>query len=278
MAEAQNIAGRVALITGSSSGIGRAAAEHFAQKGWGVAATMRSPEVRRPWAEELDVFCPALDVTDPESIASAVTQTLERFGRIDVVVNNAGYGLMGPLHGATDEQLDTQFRTNVLGLIAVTQAVLPALYESRGTVVNVSSIGGRIGFPLGSAYHATKFAVEGLSESVRYELANHGVKVRLVEPGGIRTDFLGGGLRWTQHPAYEQRTERWRRFTESLEDKLPGPEHVAKTIYRAVTHRGGRLRFPSKPGPYLFLNRWIPDLLWRRMVTAVLNLHARSRS
>ncbi|MEL7238281.1 MAG: SDR family oxidoreductase [Planctomycetota bacterium] len=268
---------KVVLVTGSSSGIGKAASEHFARHGWNVSATMRSPQHKQPWSDEHGLFCPSLDVTEPESIASAVTATLDRFGQIDVLVNNAGYGLMGPIHGATDEQLETQFRTNVLGLIATTRAVLPALYESRGTIVNISSIGGRIGFPLGSAYHATKFAVEGLSESMRYELAEQGVKVRVVEPGGIRTDFLGGGLRWTEHPRYKQRIQRWREFTKKIEDRLPGPEAVARTIFRAATSRGGRLRFPSKPGPYLLLHRWLPDWVWRRMISSVLRMHAGSR-
>lgn len=216
-----------------------------------------------------------LDVTDPASVDAGVRLALARFGRVDALINNAGYALMGPLEGITDHELDHQFRTNVLGLVCVTRAVLPAMRAAgSGTIVNLSSIGGRVAFPLTSAYHATKFAVEGLSESLRFELGVHNIRVKVVEPGGTRTDFISRGIRWAGHPAYAASVEGWRTFTASIDAKLPGPESAARTIYRAATDTSGRLRYPVNAGPYLLLNRWLPDALWRRMIHLTLRLHA----
>ncbi|PSN07406.1 hypothetical protein C7293_30610 [filamentous cyanobacterium CCT1] len=158
---------RTILITGASSGIGEATAQRFIRQGWNVAATMRSPQIVKPWTKAPKVITPYLDVTDEPSIAAAVEETLHQFGAIDVLVNNAGYGLTGPLEGISTPQLTQQFHTNVFGLVAMIQSVLPIMRrQNQGTIINVSSIGGRVAFPFASAYHATKFAVEGLSESL----------------------------------------------------------------------------------------------------------------
>src|SRR4051794_40471249 len=150
---------KTVLITGCSSGIGRVTAELFARRGWRVAATARQPAALKGWAEGENVIALPLDVTDEASAATAVTAAVDRFGTIDVLVNNAGYGLFGPLEGATAEQLEAAFRTNVLGAMAMIRRVLPVMRERRsGTIVNVSSIGGRIAAPFASVYHATKFA------------------------------------------------------------------------------------------------------------------------
>lgn len=266
---------KTVLITGASSGIGAATAELFASEGWNVAATMRRPSGSTiEGASRVAVL--RLDVTDAASIETAVAETLARFGGIDVLVNNAGYGLNGPLEALSGEQVDRQLATNVAGLIAVTQRIIPIMRQRRsGTIVNISSIGGIVAFPFASTYHATKFAVEGLSESIRYELAPHGIRVKLVEPGGIKTGFMDA-IEWGRHPAYEPQLGSMIDLTKRLNEKLPGPEAVAGVILKAATDRSGRLRYTAKAGPYLFLNALLPDRLWRGMVGSMLRGHAGS--
>jgi NAD(P)-dependent dehydrogenase (short-subunit alcohol dehydrogenase family) len=220
----------------------------------------------------------SLDVTDRPSIDEAVQAAAERFGPPDVLVNNAGYGLLGPLEGLDQQSLFDQFDTNVFGLVAVTQAILPLMRtRKRGVVINISSIGGRIAFPFASANHATKFAVEGLTESMRFDLAAHGIRVKLVEPGGIKTRFNQSNL-WLTHPAHEPASSEFRRMSEGLDANLPGPEKVAGVVYRAATDASQRLRYPAAPGPYLLMRSPMPDALWRGLVSTSLRQHARARS
>jgi NAD(P)-dependent dehydrogenase (short-subunit alcohol dehydrogenase family) len=263
---------RTVLITGSSSGIGKAAAEEFSARGWNVSATMRSPgsaAVLKAGAGT--IITPRLDVTDRASIDRAVRETVDRFGSIDVVVNNAGYMLMGPLEAWPEEGLEEQFSTNFFGAVNVIRAALPVMRKAGGgTVINVSSIGGRIGFPLGSAYHASKFALEGLSDSLRYELRPLNIRVKVVEPGGIRTDFVKRGLQWTEHPVYGLTARPMRRLMGEVDRFAPGPEAVARTIFRAAVDSSGKLRYPAKPGPFLFLHNWLPDVAWRSMLYGTL--------
>lgn len=147
------------------------------------------------------------------------------------MVNNAGYALMGPLEGVTPEQLERQFQTNVLGVVSVIQEVLPILrQQGNGTIVNVASIGGRLAFPLATSYHASKWAVDGLSEALRYELQPFGIRVKIIEPGGIKTDFINRGTTWATHPTYADMIARVKGISERLDATMPGPEGVAKTI------------------------------------------------
>jgi NADP-dependent 3-hydroxy acid dehydrogenase YdfG len=258
---------KTVLITGASSGIGEATARYFLEKGWNVAATMRSPIDTSNWPMAKNVICPRLDVTLPETIDSAVRETIERFGRIDVLVNNAGYALMGPIEGVTPKQLEHQFRTNVFGLVSTIQTVLPIMrQQNSGTIINVASIGGRLAFPLISAYHATKWAVEGLSESIRYELRRFNIQVKIIEPGGIKTNFIDRGSTWASHPDYDDLSERVKQFTAGLNDSLPGPEGVAKAIYQAANDRSGRLRYSPHGEAFFLLHTILPDFLWRSLV------------
>ena len=255
------------LITGASSGIGEAAARRFLAAGWNVAATMRRPE-RSPFGPApSNLLVPAMDVTDETSVAAAVDEAERRFGAIDVLVNNAGYALLGPLEGLTADRLRRQIETNLVGLVAVTQRVLPGMRARRsGTIINIASIGGRMAFPFTAAYHATKFAVEGLSESMRFELKPHGIRVRIVEPGPIRTNFLGGSADWVEHPAYARELAGFRRMSEALNATLPPPERVAAVIVRAAGDRSDRLRYPAAAGPFPLLHRLLPDSIWRRLI------------
>ncbi len=178
------------FITGSSSGIGKATAKLFHEKGWNVVASMRSPEKETELTDLDNVLVTRLDVQDSASIQSAYQSAIERFGIVDVLLNNAGYGTAGPVEAFSMDAIRRQFEVNVIGLLEVTKTFLPHFRDNKsGILMNVSSIGGKMTFPLVSLYHGTKFAVEGISESLSYELAEFGGKVKIIEPGAIITDF-----------------------------------------------------------------------------------------
>ena len=178
------------LITGASIGIGRATAELFQSRGWNVVATMRKPDAGKDLVALPNVLVTKLDVTDQSSIDAAISAAIARFGSIDVLVNNAGYGLYGILEATSIDQIRQQFETNVIGLLATTKAVIPHFRRQHsGVIVNIGSIAGRISLPTGAPYNGTKFAVEGISEALLYEMRAIGVRVKLVEPGVIKTNF-----------------------------------------------------------------------------------------
>lgn len=267
---------KTVLITGSSSGIGRAAALHFQKQGWNVAATMRTPGKDTELAALDNVAEFALDVTDEESIRKAITDAIERFGDLDVVVNNAGYGLVGAFEQTSDEQIRRQFDTNVFGLMSVCRAVLPHFRGRRGgTIVNVASMGGRLTFPLYSLYHGTKWAVEGFTESLQHELKPFNVKVRIIEPGPIKTDFYGRSMD-NPEPApesdaddpYAEYVDRALGSMQASGANGAAPEVVAKVIYRAATSRTGRLRYPAGATGrmLLILRRLLPDGIFNGLV------------
>ena len=235
------------FITGASTGIGRATALYFREKGWNVAATMRNPA---PHSEHNDqgIRTFALDVTDSATIQPALDGALEAFGHIDVLVNNAGYGAFGPLEAATDEQIDRQYATNVTGLIRVTRAFLPHFRERRtGTIINISSVGGVATFPFYSLYHGTKWAVEGFSESLNFELNPLGIRVKLIEPGAIATDFGGRSLdRMTKAglDAYDETMNKFLAVWHSSRPTSSG-ELVAGIIHQAATDGSDQLRYTA---------------------------------
>ena len=237
------------LITGASTGIGNATARHFQAAGWNVAATMRKPESGSDLAALANTIVLPLDVTDRASIAAAVEATIAKFGAIDVLLNNAGYGLAGPLEAVTPAQLERQFATNVFGPIYATQACLPHFRARKsGVVINVSSIGGRLVFPFNSLYHGTKFALEGMSESLAMELAPHGIQVKLIEPGGVRTDFAGRSLDLMQQPgldAYDASLAKVMGAFRNPERAAHRSEasHIAGIIYQAATDASSQLRY-----------------------------------
>lgn len=186
------------FITGASTGFGLAFARTAAEKGYNVVATARSPERLAAFAAAGGerVLVARLDVTVPDEAERAVAAALARFGRIDVVVNNAGYGIVGAVEETPDAELRAQMETNFFGAAAVIRAVLPVLRQQRsGAIVNMSSLGGQLSYGGFGAYSASKFALEGLSEALAQEVAPFGIKVLIVEPGAFRTDFAGGALR-----------------------------------------------------------------------------------
>jgi NAD(P)-dependent dehydrogenase (short-subunit alcohol dehydrogenase family) len=260
-------AARTVLITGSSSGIGRAAAEYFTARGWNVAATARDPGALGRLAGAPNLAALHLDVTSETSVREAIAAARKRFGTIDVLVNNAGYGLFGPLEGAIEGELEAQFETNVFGAARVIRHLLPVMRAQRsGTVVNISSIGGLMAAPFGSAYYASKFALEGLSESLQYELSLHGIRVKLVEPAHFKTGFIGRSLHRTRHASYQQEFDNFMQWVNREDERAPGPQAVAKTIYRAATDESDRLRYPVRGRFILALNSIVPDGVVRSLM------------
>ena len=239
---------KTVFITGTSTGIGAAAVRLFAQHGWQVAATLRNPADAK-FDDLPTVRTYALDVTDGAAAARVVQQAHTDFGGLDVLINNAGYGLVGPFETATDAQIQDQFATNVFGVFAVTRAALPLLRAQKsGVIINITSVGGRTAFPMNSLYHATKFGLDGFSESLWYELAPFGIQVKVVAPGGVATDFATRSLKMTTDPADEHNP-----YTGQVRGVLAAfaarggaastPEQIAEVIYQAATDGTTQLRY-----------------------------------
>jgi NAD(P)-dependent dehydrogenase (short-subunit alcohol dehydrogenase family) len=259
------------LITGSSSGIGRATALYFAEKGWNVAATLRDPLQADPALQHPQISLFALDVTNPDSIAQAVADTLGRYQKIDVLLNNAGYGLFGPVEALESQQIQQQFATNLFGLIGVTQQVLPIMRATgEGLILNISSIIGRMALPYASLYIATKFAVEGLSESMRYELEPFHIRVKMIEPGSISTEFGKGSMQMAVSDPYRASMNKFLAVFKKSNSAGATPREVAKVIYSAANDSSNRLRYLAKPGPFFWMNRILPDAIWRRLLVKVM--------
>ncbi|MGD1885877.1 MAG: SDR family oxidoreductase [Cohaesibacteraceae bacterium] len=238
------------LITGASTGIGKATAKLFQTRGWNVIATMRSPDKETELNAFDNVLVTRLDVTDQASIAAAVAAGLERFGAIDVLLNNAGYGAYGPLEAFSMDSIRRQFDTNVIGLLATTKAVLPHMRAAKsGAIVNISSIGGKMTFPLGTLYHGTKFAVEGLSEALHYELESLGIKIKIVEPGAIRTDFGGRSFDFQNDESLSEYQPTVHAMLQAMGDLLgenaSEASVVADVVWTAVTDGTAQLRYTA---------------------------------
>jgi NAD(P)-dependent dehydrogenase (short-subunit alcohol dehydrogenase family) len=264
---------KVVLITGASSGIGRETAKLFQTKNWGVAATMRRPEEHQDLQKIADVECIKLDVTDSDGVRSAVAETLEKFGRIDAVVNNAGYGLLGPFEAASEAEVREQFDTNVFGLMNVCREVIPYFREQkRGCIVNVSSISGRAAIPFSSLYAASKFAVEGFSESLQFELEPFNIRVKLIEPGPIKTDFYTRSEQIARKDgltAYDAKFEKFIAFMNKGGAEAPDGSIVAETIWDAVTDKTNRLRYGVNTKGVPAMRRILPEAVFRRVVKKV---------
>lgn len=241
---------RTVLITGASTGIGRATAERFHREGWNVAATMRSPQDGTELSQLPNVHVTRLDVTDQETITTAVAEVSERFGSIDALINNAGFGAYGPLEITSTETIRRQFDTNVIGLLEVTQAVIPLMRnQGDGVIVNISSVGGRMAFPFGSLYHGSKFAVEGISEALVYELLPVGIRVKVVEPGAVATDFAGRSFVFTMDPEGGPYGETMQSVMTNwgarMQENIGNAEDVAGIIFTAATDGTSQFRYVS---------------------------------
>jgi NAD(P)-dependent dehydrogenase (short-subunit alcohol dehydrogenase family) len=239
------------FITGTSSGLGRASAKLFAHKGWRVIATMRAQDAAKE--AELTrlsgVTVLPLDVTDPPQIADAVAKAVA-LGPIDVVYNNAGYGMAGPLEGLTDAQIVRMVNTNLLGPVRVTKAFVPHFRAKRaGLFINTTSIGGLIAVPFNSMYHATKWGLEGFCESMAFELKRFGIGMKTIEPGGMKTDFFTRSFDTGKHEAYDGFVER---VMSTITDPnttatYSTPEQIAEVVYEAATDGKDQLRYVAGP-------------------------------
>jgi NAD(P)-dependent dehydrogenase (short-subunit alcohol dehydrogenase family) len=261
------------LITGCSSGIGRATAQRLAREGWKVYATARAPESIADLAQQ-GCETLALDVTDESSMRDAVRTVAEADGAVGVLINNAGYSQSGAVETVPLEAVRRQFETNVFGLIGMCQLVLPGMREQHwGRIFNISSMGGRLTFPGGGVYHATKYAVEALSDALRFEVRGFGVKVILIEPGLITTEFAqtaaasvasvgDGGPYGKFNSSVAEITES--AYHGPLSRLGGGPEAVADTIAAALRASRPKPRYPVTPSAHLMINqrRFLPDQLW----------------
>ncbi len=260
------------LITGASSGIGKETAKYFQEKGWNVIATMRNPEKETELTKLDDVWVTKLDVLSLDSIQAALDQGIKKFGRIDVIVNNAGYGVDGAFEAMSDDIIEKQFNTNVLGVMRVTREAIKWMRPNGGgRIIQISSMGGKITFPLYSIYHATKFAIEGFTESLHYELAQFNIQMKLIEPGPIVTDFYGRNRQFIQPTNtndYNGFIQKFNEAAEKVMKEAEGPNVVAKTIYQAATDNNGQMRYAvGKPGPMLLkLRKLLSDKAYFWMV------------
>ena len=258
---------KVALVTGGSSGIGEAAARALAAAGFTVYAAARRVERMQPLTE-VGIRPFAMDVTDDASIQAAVATIIDEQGRIDVLVNNAGYGSYGALEDVPMDEARAQMEVNVFGAARLTQLVLPHMRGQRsGTIVNVTSMGGKIYTPLGAWYHATKFALEAISDCLRMEVKPFGINVVVVEPGGIRTEWPGiaaekvRAVSSTGPYAPQGNAVAQSLVSESTQRRSSPPELIAKTIVKAVTTRRPKTRYAVGYGakPIIFMHDVLPD-------------------
>src|ERR671913_655869 len=245
---------RVAVVTGSSSGIGFETSMMLARNGFQTYATMRDPEKGEniksiATKENLPIHIEQLDVTDNKSVTNAIQAIVSKANSIDVLVNNAGYALTGAFEDLAIEEIKAQYETNLFGLIRTTQAVLPIMRKQKsGTIVNISSGAGRFGYPVGSAYVSTKFAVEGLSESMAYELEPFGIKTVIIEPGMIKTNFHNDMViakkSQNSNSPYSQIMQKLSTsFEHMLQNASSSPDLVAKIVLQAVTSENPSLRY-----------------------------------
>jgi NAD(P)-dependent dehydrogenase (short-subunit alcohol dehydrogenase family) len=268
---------KTAFVTGASAGIGEATARALLAAGYRVFAGARRLD-RMAGLAAAGATLLKLDLTDDVSIVAAVNTIKNEAGRIDVLVNNAGYGSYGALEDVPLDEGRRQFEVNVFGLARLCQLVLPMMRAQKsGKIVNVTSIGGKIWEPLGAWYHATKFAVEGLSDCLRVEAAPFGVDVIVIEPGAIRTEWAGiardGLLQMSGGSAYAELAKRHARMlaTADTSSLASPPEVVARTIVRAVTARRPKTRYATGGGArtILFLRKILPNRMFDRLIWRV---------
>jgi len=271
---------RVALVTGASSGIGKAIALRLLQEGWTVYGaarrTNRMADIQAAGAAILP-----MDLTDEESMAAALRQLVSAEGRLDALVNNAGYGSYGALEDVGLDEARRQFEVNVFGLMRLTQLALPGMRAAgRGTIVNISSMGGRIWMPMGGWYHATKHALEVLSDVLRMELKPFGLKVVVIQPGAIESEWSSIAAdnlaRTSRGSAYHELSGLMGSTLENYSQAAP-PERVAAAVSKALKARNPRRRYavPGDARLLIALKRLLPDALWEQMIG--LGLRFRSR-
>jgi NAD(P)-dependent dehydrogenase (short-subunit alcohol dehydrogenase family) len=256
---------QVVIITGVSSGIGLATALHFVQQGWIVVGTVRSKDYPAELATAA-VDVQLAEMTQPGDIERVVKNAHKTYGRIDAVVANAGYALLGPFQELTHDQISQQMAVNVVAVSDLIRLALPHMRKrGSGTLVATSSVAGRVGIPGYSAYSASKFALEGMLESLSYELGDTNIKVRLIEPSSVKTPFwtrgvIRAGIKKSSKSSSMSRAITGGKFGWLTSDR------VAKVIYRAATSKGNKLHYPvGISGPTLLIKKLLPDRLFRKL-------------
>jgi NAD(P)-dependent dehydrogenase (short-subunit alcohol dehydrogenase family) len=241
------------LITGASSGIGKATAQLFSSKGWNVVATMRNPEKETELINSPNILVTQLEVTEPETIQNAISKGIEKFGRIDALLNNAGYGTSGIFESLTDKTIRDQFDVNVFGVMNVTRAIVPHFRaQQSGVIANITSGVGKIPFPLVSVYVASKYAVEGFVESLAYELDSQNIKVKIIEPGYIATNFQqrafsdsGNNTVPEDYTSFLDETNAL--FSSLGAENTASAQEVAQTVFNSITDGTHQLRYIAGP-------------------------------
>ncbi|GGE44774.1 NADP-dependent 3-hydroxy acid dehydrogenase YdfG [Pedobacter psychrotolerans] len=249
---------KTVLVTGTSSGIGRAAVLKFNKEGWNVIATMRAPENEAVLNQLDHILIVALDVQKPETIAAAITAGIKKYGKIDAVVNNAGAAIFGVFEFATEDQINKIFDINVFGPMRVLRAILPYFRAQRsGTIINITSQGGRVTFPTCSIYHATKFSLEGLTEAISYELIPFGIKTKIIEPGSTATKFVGAAQLTANGdvPEYEQFINVGLGNWAKHDTMTSQPETIAETIFLAANEDTDQLRYQVGKDTALYIDK-----------------------
>lgn len=259
------------FITGASSGIGRETVKFFLKKGWQVAATMRNHQNEREFINVKGVKIFKCDVTNHDDIRKAVKESILTFGKVDVVVNNAGFYTIGPFEAATNSQISEQLDTNLKGAMIVTKEFLPYFRKNKsGVIINISSIAGLMAMPIQSLYHASKWGIEGFSEALQYELKPFGIKVKIIEPGVIKTDFYGR----SKIVVSNEDTKEYDEYSNKVIDILikhgqrgSSAEKVAETIYKAATDNKSQIRYRVGKLKFLpTLKRFLPQKIYTKLV------------
>ncbi len=274
---------RVAWVTGASAGIGKAVAAALAEAGFHVYASARRA-ARLQESAAANITPLPLDVTDSDAVARAASQIDRERGRIDVLVNNAGYGLYGTIEGSPEDEIRRQFDVNVFGLGRVTQAVMPIMRrQGSGRIINIASVVGKLALPFAGWYSASKHAVEAISDALRLEAAPFGIRVSVIEPGAIKTEFDETALdKLDASPDPEAYADAKAGFRSAIVDayrKAPGPERVAKAVVHAATARRPRRRYavPADAKALMIARRFLSDGMFDRILVRVLRLRNRDR-
>lgn len=273
----RNIMKKVVLITGASAGMGKETARLLAQQGYTVYGAARRTD-KMQGLLPLGIRPLAMDVTDEAALTQGVAQLIAAEGRIDVLINNAGFGSYGAVEDVPLADARYQLEVNLFGAARLIQLVLPQMRaQGAGKIVNISSIGGKMATPFGGWYHASKFALEGLSDSLRNEVKPFGIDVILIEPGGIKSEWGGiaveGLLRTSGHTAYQAGARKFGEASKAIEDKLPGPELIANLIWKAIEARKPRARYVAGylARPTLLMRQLLSDGLMDKLIMSQLS-------